>query len=198
MHRLARQQVITSHNHALRAETCLTSSKVSLPGLRGASARPLAARCRPPGRRARGSAPADGTLPCQDPSETLVYGRHPSWEQLGRARFILTWQRLDAVSNVEPSSRTGRSIRCVPDNGRDSRGWSWPRLVRVSRTARQEADRRAGEVLVSLLDQAGKAEVDGLLARGEFIRAVRRVRERTGLRLIDAKRLVSRCPSSSV
>jgi ribosomal protein L7/L12 len=40
------------------------------------------------------------------------------------------------------------------------------------------------------LDQAGKAEVNDLLARGRFVHAVRRVRELTGLRLIDAKRLV--------
>lgn len=56
--------------------------------------------------------------------------------------------------------------------------------------SQQEADRRAGELLTSLLDQAGKAEVDALLARGEVIGAVRRVRELTGLRLIDARRLV--------
>ncbi len=60
----------------------------------------------------------------------------------------------------------------------------------MSRVAQQEADRRTGELLVSLLDQAGKAEVEDLLARGEAIRALRRVRELTGLRLIDAKRLV--------
>ena len=53
------------------------------------------------------------------------------------------------------------------------------------------SDRQAGEVLASLLDQPGKAEVDDLLARGEFMHAVRRVREQTGLRLIDAKRLVN-------
>jgi hypothetical protein len=41
------------------------------------------------------------------------------------------------------------------------------------------------------LDQADKAEVDDLLARGEFMHAVHRVREQTGLRLIDAKRLVN-------
>ncbi len=46
-------------------------------------------------------------------------------------------------------------------------------------------------MLVSLLDQRGKAEVDDLLARGEFMHAVRHVRELTGLRLIDAKRLVN-------
>jgi hypothetical protein len=34
-------------------------------------------------------------------------------------------------------------------------------------------------------------EVNDLLARGKFIPAVRRVRELTGLRLIDAKRLVN-------
>lgn len=56
--------------------------------------------------------------------------------------------------------------------------------------AQQEADRRAGAPLASLLDQAGKAEVVDLLARGESIHAIRRVRELTGLRLIDAKRLV--------
>jgi ribosomal protein L7/L12 len=54
----------------------------------------------------------------------------------------------------------------------------------------RKAVRRAGELLVSLLDQAGKAEIDDLLARGKFIHAVRRVRELTGLRLIDARRLV--------
>ena len=53
-------------------------------------------------------------------------------------------------------------------------------------------------MLVSLLGRPGKAEVDALLASGEVIYAVRRVRELTGVRLIDAKRLVdslriSRC-----
>ena len=65
----------------------------------------------------------------------------------------------------------------------------WPRPVRVPRGAQQEADRRAGELLIPLLDQEGTAEVEALLAGGEFIPAVRRVRELTGLRLIDAKRL---------
>jgi hypothetical protein len=77
----------------------------------------------------------------------------------------------------------------MPNNGRGTRRWYWLRPVRISITAQQEADRRAGELLVSLLDQPGKAEVDALLASGEAIRAVRRVRELTGLRLIDAKRL---------
>jgi ribosomal protein L7/L12 len=59
----------------------------------------------------------------------------------------------------------------------------------MSQRARQEADRRAGESLISLLDEAGKAEVETLLAR-DYLYAVRRVRELTGLRLIDARRLV--------
>jgi hypothetical protein len=37
------------------------------------------------------------------------------------------------------------------------------------------------------LDQAGKAELNDLLARGKSIHAVRRARELTSLRLIDAK-----------
>ena len=45
-------------------------------------------------------------------------------------------------------------------------------------------------MLAALLDQEGKAEAEALLARGEFVPAVRRVRELTGLRLIDAKRAV--------
>jgi ribosomal protein L7/L12 len=40
------------------------------------------------------------------------------------------------------------------------------------------------------LDEQGRAEVEDLLAAGKSIPAVRRVRELTGLRLIDAKRLV--------
>ncbi len=68
------------------------------------------------------------------------------------------------------------------------RRW-WPRAARVPKEAQREADRQAGEALVSLLDQEGKAEVGALLSHGEFVHAVRRVRELTGLRLIDAKRL---------
>jgi ribosomal protein L7/L12 len=78
----------------------------------------------------------------------------------------------------------------MPDEGRNSRRWSWPRPVRVSLAARQEADRRAGEQLVALLDEQGKAEIDDLVVRGKPVYAMRRVRELTGLRLIDAKRLV--------
>jgi hypothetical protein len=95
---------------------------------------------------------------------------------------------VQLARNWPSSARSRRNVRFVPDNGRNSR--PWPRPVRISRVAKQEADRRTGEHLVALLDQAGKAEVDDLLARGKFVYAVRRVRELTGLRLIDAKRLV--------
>ena len=78
----------------------------------------------------------------------------------------------------------------MPGNARGTQRWWWLRPVHISITAQQEADRRAGELLVSLLGQPGKAEVGALLASGEVIYAVRRVRELTGLRLIDAKRLV--------
>ena len=70
------------------------------------------------------------------------------------------------------------------------RRWSWRRPVRISREAPQDADRRSGEQLADLLDERGRAEVEDLLTAGEPIPAVRRVRELTGLRLIDAKRLV--------
>ena len=78
----------------------------------------------------------------------------------------------------------------MPDNGRGTQRWWQLRPVRISITAQTEADRRAGELLVSLLDQPGKAEVDALVASGKAVHAVRRVRELTGLRLLDAKRLV--------
>lgn len=78
----------------------------------------------------------------------------------------------------------------MPDDGTDSRRWSWLRPVRISRAAQQQADRRTGEQLVALLDEQGRAEIEDLLAAGKSIPAVRRVRELTGLRLIDAKRLV--------
>jgi hypothetical protein len=84
-----------------------------------------------------------------------------------------------------------RSIRKVPDSRRGSQRWSWFRAARVSTAAQQEADSRAGELLIPLLDEAsGRAEIDTLLAHGKYIYAVRRVRELTGLRLADAKMLV--------
>jgi ribosomal protein L7/L12 len=78
----------------------------------------------------------------------------------------------------------------MPDNGRETQRWWRLRPLRISITAQQEADRRTGELLISLLDQPGKAEVDALLANGNVVHSVRRVRELTGLRLLDAKRLV--------
>jgi hypothetical protein len=56
--------------------------------------------------------------------------------------------------------------------------------------ARREADRRAGLAMATLLDPAGRAEVDQFLARGKPIMAIKRVRELTGLRLLDARRMV--------
>jgi ribosomal protein L7/L12 len=82
----------------------------------------------------------------------------------------------------------------MPDGEEKSRRWFWLRPVRVSRAAQQDADHQAGEQLVGLLDERTRAEVEGLLVSGEYIFAVRRVREQTGLRLIDAKRLVDSLP----
>ncbi|MBV9450416.1 MAG: hypothetical protein JO345_31455 [Streptosporangiaceae bacterium] len=76
----------------------------------------------------------------------------------------------------------------MADNGRNQLWLLRP--IRIPRSARLEADRRAGESLISLLSDADKAEAETLLERGEFVSAVRRVRELTGLRLIDARRLV--------
>jgi ribosomal protein L7/L12 len=76
----------------------------------------------------------------------------------------------------------------MPDNG-DRQRRLWFRPVRVPRGLQREADRQAGQLLTPLLDPEEKAEVQALLAGGQFVLAVRRVRELTGLRLIDAKRL---------
>lgn len=78
----------------------------------------------------------------------------------------------------------------MPDSGRGSQRWSWFRADRLSKAAQQDADSRAGELLISLLDEAGRAEVDTLLARGKYAAAIRRVRGLTDLRLADAKMLV--------
>ena len=77
----------------------------------------------------------------------------------------------------------------MPDRREGKRRW-WPRSLRIPGTLQQEADLQAGDLLAGLLNQQGTAEVKALLARGEFVPAVRRVRELTGLRLIDAKRAV--------
>lgn len=78
----------------------------------------------------------------------------------------------------------------MPDDQSGWLRWSWHRPVRITREAPPDADRRSGEQLAGLLDERGRAEVEGLLAAGEPIPAVRRARELTGLRLTDAKRLV--------
>jgi hypothetical protein len=67
--------------------------------------------------------------------------------------------------------------------------WSWHRPVRITREAPPDAGHRSGEQLARLLDEQGRAEVEDLLAAGKPIPAVRRVRELTGLRLTEAKRL---------
>lgn len=103
--------------------------------------------------------------------------------------LLFSSRRPESDSAVSPGDGSRGSIPSVPDSGKGLRRW-WFRPVHVPKGAQQEADRRTGELLVSLLDQAGRAEVDSLVERGEAIGAVRRVRELTGLRLIDAKRLV--------
>jgi ribosomal protein L7/L12 len=78
----------------------------------------------------------------------------------------------------------------MPDDQSGWRRWSWRRPVRISREAPPDASRQSGEQLADLLDERGRAEVEDLLAAGKPVPAVRRVRELTGLRIIDAKRLV--------
>jgi hypothetical protein len=62
--------------------------------------------------------------------------------------------------------------------------------LHLSRRAKREADRRAGLAMASLLDPAGRAEIDQFLACDKPIMAIKRVRELTGLRLNDAKPVV--------
>ena len=62
--------------------------------------------------------------------------------------------------------------------------------LHISGRARREADRRAGLAMASLLDPAGRAEVGQLVACGKPIMAIKRVRELTGLRLLDARRVI--------
>jgi hypothetical protein len=77
--------------------------------------------------------------------------------------------------------------------GRGQQGspWSWQRPVRITHAAPPDAGRWSGDQLAGLLDARGRAEVEDLLAAGKPILAVRRVRELTGLGLIEAKRLVN-------
>lgn len=62
-------------------------------------------------------------------------------------------------------------------------------ILANSQPASKEADRRAGEALVSLLDEAGRREIEALAARGERVRAIRRIRDLTGLGLPDTRRI---------
>jgi ribosomal protein L7/L12 len=55
---------------------------------------------------------------------------------------------------------------------------------------RRSAAMAGGESTRCYLDEAGLAEIDALLAQRKRIPAVRRVRELTGMSLVDAKQLV--------
>jgi hypothetical protein len=71
----------------------------------------------------------------------------------------------------------------------------WPVVIlalrkrRRSRTAQAETDRQVDDRLRTLLDERGKAEVNGLLAGGKRIAAIRRIRELTELPLPAATRM---------
>jgi hypothetical protein len=61
----------------------------------------------------------------------------------------------------------------------------------VADSRRESPRSRAGELLIPLLDEAGgRAEVDALLADRQYVDALRRVRQLTGLSFADAKMLV--------
>ncbi len=75
----------------------------------------------------------------------------------------------------------------MPDGG-GSQQFGWFRRPHPE-VSQQEADRQAGQALASLLDGAGRSEVEDLAARGERVRAIFRIRVLTGLRLLDAKRI---------
>jgi hypothetical protein len=72
----------------------------------------------------------------------------------------------------------------------------WPVVVvafikrRAWPPAQADAERLADADLTAVLDEQGAGEVGDLLAAGKNVPAIRRVRELTGLRLVDAKRLV--------
>jgi hypothetical protein len=75
----------------------------------------------------------------------------------------------------------------LPDNGGSQQFW-WLRRLHPE-VSQKEADRQAGQALATLLDGAGRNEVGALAARGERVRAIRRIRELTGLRLLDSRRI---------
>ncbi len=64
----------------------------------------------------------------------------------------------------------------------------WRRLRRPSPKASQENNFQAGQTLAPLLDEAGRKEVAGLAAQGEHIRAIKRIRELTGLSLRESRK----------
>jgi ribosomal protein L7/L12 len=53
-----------------------------------------------------------------------------------------------------------------------------------------EVSKKRREALASLLSETDKAEIGALVDRGARIYAIRRVREMTGMSLIDARLLV--------
>jgi hypothetical protein len=74
----------------------------------------------------------------------------------------------------------------MPESG-ESRFW-WLRRPQPQ-VPQKEADRRAGLALAALLDEAGRSEIEALAVRGDRIRAIRRIRELTGVRLLDSRRI---------
>ena len=65
----------------------------------------------------------------------------------------------------------------MPDSG-ESRFW-WFRPVHTN-VPQKDANRRAGQVLASLLDEAARNEIEPLAVRGERIRAIRRLSRDNG------------------
>jgi hypothetical protein len=63
-------------------------------------------------------------------------------------------------------------LAAVPRSRIPPRGW-WIRSVRIPKGSQQEADRRVGQLLTSFLSEADKAEIDAVLAHGQFLYAVR-------------------------
>lgn len=74
----------------------------------------------------------------------------------------------------------------MPESG--SQQFWWARRVH-RKVPMKEADRRAGQALCSLLDEADRNEVGALVARGQRVRAIRLICELTGLRIIDSRRI---------
>lgn len=105
-----------------------------------------------------------------------------------RSRDLPRRARGKDLRSQDSENTVWRSIRNVPGSGGGSRHSSPFGAAREP--AQLEADARAAELLISRLDEAGRAEADTLRARGKRIPAVRHVRELTHLPLADDKRLV--------